>query len=91
MNTPYVKISTIRKFDQWDTILGYRPSLVLENSIGNKQSIWMTHELYSSSEEAQIAYDNGTVTPYMMKCQCATCYTEQVDEINDKELWRQLQ
>lgn len=96
MKTPYVKISTVRKFGNWDTILGYRPILVYENRNGNNQSIWMiksifdTPSTFDTPEQAQAAYDLAdtmTFPPFKLP---PVQSTDHVDEINEKGLFRDV-
>ena len=99
MKTPYVKISTIRKLGEWETILGYRPSLVITNNLtqmGNKQTVWMgvigplNAKIYNTPEEAQDAYDNGIPAEFELMFNYPEFQTNELNQINRQGLWRRI-
>jgi len=99
MKTPYVKISTVRKYGEWETILGYRPVLVITNNLtrsGNRQTVHMgvigplNAKVWPTPEEAQRAYDNGVPADYSSQLKYPEHRTDELQEINDKGIWRTI-
>ena len=99
MKTPYVKISTVRKYGKWGTILGYRPVLIITNSLtrsGNLQTVHMgvisplEAKVWPTEEKAQQAYDNGIPVDYNSQLKYPEHRTDELHEINDNDLWRTI-
>ncbi len=95
MTTPYVKISTIREFSNWDNILGYRPVMVIKNKWGNSQTAHMGYvnplycKLWHTEESAQVAYDNGRPESFRPMCvKYPEIDTDELKQIEDEGLWR---